>query len=640
MSVINISVLKQFLEEKYARQLVFKTDNVEILLVCWLPDHRAEVHEHGNSDAITLILEGEMSHTTIYPDGKKVSGVLSPGDIEHIPVGVKHEVANNKNEKLVSLHIYSPPLDEKLLGASLGYSNKIRLNEVQLLEKTISYLMADKPLSKLMFENKIPLSEKIFSTDNVKRSTIAIIGGGFSGTLVATHLMHKYSGAPLQIMLIERASRFSRGFAYSTNNPMHLLNVPADKMSAFPNDPNHFLKWAQGRDSNIKAQTFVPRMLYGEYLENVLREAENNKPSEIKFKRLNDEAISIKLLRDNSGAIIHLDSGIQLPVNCAILALGNYLPRDPFVSDTSFYKSKRYAKNPWSEDSLENVSTCDEVLLIGTGLTMVDKVIELKSLGHSGTIHAVSRHGLLPQPHDLNVKPFTIDVDSLKELLSTRKLLKFTRENIKLATKNGSNWRSVIDSLRLHVQKIWKSLPHEEKQKFFHYIRPYWDSHRHRMPPEIVNIIYSMIESGKLKIYKGKIKEYDETENNVSVLIQEKSKSEKTILQVTKVINCTGSELDFSQIQEPLIVDLLKQGLIYSDKLSLGVEANPNGKISNILYTLGPPLKGQLLETTAVPEIREQAYSLASEIIKSLMLSELKPKEEIDQLIKEFNYTI
>lgn len=626
MSIINIDTLKNFLESQYARQLIFKTDNVEIILMCWLPEQGTPIHNHGKSDAITLILEGEMTYTTHYPDNSKVSGVLRAGDIEHIPVGIEHEVKNSSKNKLVTLHAYSPPLEQALISQTLGYSNEVKLKQIQVCEKVVSYLVADKPMvDSVRCENKKPIVHPV-TNGSSKRPTVAIIGGGFSGSLVATHLMKKSVSEPLQIVLIERAPKFARGFAYSTNSPLHLLNVPAGKMSAFPNDSEHFLRWVQNRDLNINLNSFVSRMLYGEYLESVLFEAEINKVPSTNFKRIHDEAISIEIEEENNRkrTKIVLESGIQIPADKVVLAVGNYLPRNPNVKQTSFYGSKRYIRDPWSANALSMIAPDDPILLIGTGLTMIDKAIELKCRGHRGIINAISRHGLLPQPHKLDIKHIEINFNFENSSLTIRELSKLIREKIKYATKNGSDWRLVFDSLRPHLQKIWVELSTDEKKRFFRHVRPYWDVHRHRMPNEVAKVINSLMESKQLIIHKGRIKDYEEKEDFVSVLIQ-KSFNKTDKLEVTRIVNCTGSELDFCQIQDPLIVGLFEKGLIASDKLSLGLDASSvgelkdaNGNISKVFYTLGPPLKGQLWETTAVPEIREQALVIANELLKSL----------------------
>jgi len=643
--IINIEDLKKFIEEKYARNLAFKTDNVEVILLCLLPGQGTPIHGHGKSDGITVILEGKISYTNLYPDGTEDSGDLEVGDIEYIPVGMQHKITNSSKEKVVMLNIYSPPLDLAGENPDLVYANNIQPNNLDLSEKTVKFLKAALASSKSA--NKIEINKSpLLTYNNPKRATIAIIGGGFSGTLVATHLMKKITDSPARIILIERAPRFARGFAYSTNSVHHLLNVPAGKMSAFPDIPDHFLNWAQKRDPKIQANTFVPRMLYGEYLQSVLHESELKKSPDVRFDRLNDEAVSISPLKNNKGAVIHLESGTLLPVNSIVLAVGNYPPRNPNVKEPSFYKSKKYARDPWAPNSLAGISPDDSVLMIGTGLTMVDKAVELKSRGHTGIIYAISRHGLLPQPHkvDTNQKQIDLKLD-FKEPITVRNLLHTIHKKVISVANEGGDWRLVMDDMRHYVQKLWTLLPLAEKQRFFRHVRPYWDIHRHRIPPEAFAIIDSMKKTGQLEIFKGRIKKYEESSNHVEVFIKE------NILKVSRVINCTGSELDFCQIQDPLIVSMMEQGLIVSDKLSLGLDASINGALndingntSKVLYTLGPPLKGLLWETTAVPEIREQASNLSNEIIKTVVLSKEQfffPEVPMKELtVEDFNYII
>ena len=620
LDVLNIQDLKNFLGSQYARNLILKTDNIEILLLCLLPEQGTSRHNHGKSDGVTVILEGKLAYTNYYPDGSTESGYLESGDIEYIPVGVEHKIFNNSSSKVVMLNIYSPPLENMLGDTELKYANPVEINELKLPEKTIQFLKAALAVTNKDFNYLSKPNNILALAGDKKRKAIAIIGGGFSGTLVATWLMKKAS-EPTRIVLIERAPRFARGFAYSTNSLLHLLNVPVEKMSAFPNEPGHFINWAQSRDSKIQASSFVPRMMYGEYLESVLYEADLNKASNVKFDRLNDEAVSVQFKSNDSGAVIQLESGTQLVVDHIVLAVGNYPPRNPAVSENSFYSSDKYFRDPWAANVLTSLKSEEPVLLIGTGLTMLDKAIELKGKGHKDTIYAISRHGFLPQPHKSGLEAIKIDLNP-KEYDSVRKLFQFIRKNIKDVVEKGGDWRQVIDALRPNVQNIWQLMSEKEKKRFFRHLRPHWDVHRHRMPPNISNEISNMVKTEMLKVVAGRILNYKEEQESVIVTIYDKKFKQELDIKVSRVINCTGSEFDFCQIQDPLVINLIEQGYIIPDKLSLGLEANingalvdKNGKVSNILFTLGPPLKGQLWETTAVPEIREQACRLAEVLL-------------------------
>lgn len=610
---INLNDLKNFSHFKYARNLIVKSKNFESLLLCLLPGQGTVRHNHGNSDCMTMVLSGEITCRNYYPDGAETSATLRAGDIEFLPAGLEHEISNKSDEKYISINIYSPPLEANHSESDFLYDNNFENNEFSFKEDTSIFLKGLR-------------TDRALSDDNYQE-TIAIIGGGFSGTLLATHLLSSDFDVPTRVILIDRSPRFSRGFAYSTSNRFHLLNVPAQNMSAFPNDPNHFLNWAQKRDQSITPRSFVPRMFYGEYLETILHRANLDKKPNIKFIRLNDEAIDIEDLKNNEGQIL-LESGKKFKANKIILATGNYFPKNPKIKNEEFYSSDFYVKDPWSSKALQNLNDTADLLFIGTGLTMVDKAIELKAKGHKGTIYALSRHGLLPSTHKLDLEPIEM---SYEALIEKSKQSNFSIVDIlhDIKTKirhldNPENWRQVIDKLRPHVQILWQSLTDRDKQRFLVRLRPLWDIHRHRMAPEISLMLQSMISESQLKIHAGKILEYkiNEETKKVEISYLDRVSKEVKIITVSRVLNCSGLEFDFCQIEDPLLNKLLNDGTIKPDSLSLGFEASPEGalidknsKTSEVLFTLGPALKGKLWETTAVPEIRNQAYKLA-ELIK------------------------
>src|SRR5271157_77969 len=80
------------------------------------------------------------------------------------------------------------------------------------------------------------------SADGNSNCDVAVIGAGFSGTLTAVHLVRMSAGT-VSVALIEKRERFARGVAYATDDPSHLLNVPAGKMGAYAREPEHFLRW-------------------------------------------------------------------------------------------------------------------------------------------------------------------------------------------------------------------------------------------------------------------------------------------------------------------------------------------------------------------------------------------------------------
>src|SRR5689334_8154574 len=99
------------------------------------------------------------------------------------------------------------------------------------------------------------------------KSSVAIVGGGFSGTILAAQLARR----GIDSVLIDGSGRAGKGVAYSTTEPVHLLNVRAEGMSAWAGEPDHFAKRYESEGG--EARGFAQRRLFGRYLGEILDEA-------------------------------------------------------------------------------------------------------------------------------------------------------------------------------------------------------------------------------------------------------------------------------------------------------------------------------------------------------------------------------
>ena len=454
---------------------------------------------------------------------------------------------------------------------------------------------------------------------------IAIVGTGFSGTLVAAHLLRQAS-SPLTVRLIERApNQFGRGVAYSTTRDCHFLNVPAAKMSAFPDDAEHFLRWAKARDQSlidpfwltaITPVSFLPRRAYGDYLYDVLHDAECAAPAGVGLERTIGEVVGLSLMA--RGVSLRMASGEGLEAQRVVLALGNFHPGDPNVADRSFYESDRYHGDPWGPEVLASLMETRSSLAIGSGLTMADWAITLSEAGYRGTLHVLSRRGLWPHAHR-PATPVDFSIAAGTSPRAVRAWLRLIRHYIR---SQGCDWRAAVDALRPTTQDLWASLPLAEQRRFLRHLRPYWDCHRHRLAPAVGDHLQALAESGQLVRHVGRVMGFREDGNGVDVAIRRRGRDEISSLRVDAVVNCSGSESDYRKLDSPLINDLLDQGLVHPDPLGLGLATSANGALldttgsaSRHLYTLGPPKKAMLWETTAVPEIRGQAARLAGVLL-------------------------
>jgi uncharacterized NAD(P)/FAD-binding protein YdhS len=448
--------------------------------------------------------------------------------------------------------------------------------------------------------------------------TITIIGGGASGTLLTINLLRNASGQPLTINLIERRKQIGRGVAFGTARDAHLLNVPAAKMGAFPEDVEHFHKWLRQNNHEYEATSFVPRRIYGEYLQEALTHELANLPENLCLRMVDEEAVDIK--QKDGKQLVKLRSGETISSERVVLAFGNFRPPHPSVPDKSFVSSKKYFQDPWSPEMYQQIDPQESIFIVGTGLSMADIVLHLFRQGHQGEISAISTRGLLPAVHKLGFS-YPSFYDELKPLTRISDVLKVVRRHISAAHADSSDWRAVIDSLRPYTQELWLTLPLAEKRYFMQHLSRYWNVARHRMPAEAAAVLNSMQLNGKLEILKGRLQSISaDPASGFRITYSQGDDTNTTISDV--LINCIGSESNYERVESTLVQNLIRSGQIRKDSLSMGLDATPDGaiidqeeKVSVTMYTLGTALKGILWESTAIPEIRMQARQLSLRLL-------------------------
>jgi uncharacterized NAD(P)/FAD-binding protein YdhS len=453
---------------------------------------------------------------------------------------------------------------------------------------------------------------------------IAVIGAGFSGAATAVQLLRRHGGTPLAVTLISRHPALGRGVAYGTQSPSHLLNVPAARMSLFPDDEGDFLRFAQGKDAAFIGASFVPRRLYGEYLATRLEEAVASAKTS-RFTALTAEATDLSLTPAGAVHIGFADGG-ALEVDRVVIASGNYPPRDPRLPDMTFYQQPRYVRDPWEKGALDAVDREQPVLLIGSGLTMMDVALELDRRGLARRLHALSRRGLLPLAHRHHgagtLEPRVI-VDMLRSgRPSVRRWLKALRLAAAELAERDIDWRDVLGALRPVTAELWQSLDAAERRRFLRHLQPYWDVHRHRTAPEAHAALQGLLRDGRLDVQAGRLRNLHMTgQSAVQVTWRPRHGDTDVKLEVGTVINCTGPGGQVERSGDPLMLSLLRQGLMVPDALGLGVQVDAggalldrNGHASDSLFYTGPLLKARDWECTAVPELRVAALKLADRL--------------------------
>jgi uncharacterized NAD(P)/FAD-binding protein YdhS len=445
-----------------------------------------------------------------------------------------------------------------------------------------------------------------------QRKDVLIVGGGASGVLMACHLL-KEPSAPLRVTLIERRADVGLGIAYGTANRNHLLNVRASNMSAFPDDPDHFWRWLVKSGAWKERPCpdpfcFVPRPVYGKYIAHLIGTHLNERPQRLRI--LQGECVAIT--ETASGVEISLADGARVHGEVAVLATGNEVPP---VQQSDIYVS------PWSAACEEDIGRDDTVLILGTGLTMVDHVLTLIHAGHCGRIVAMSRRGLLPQAHR-RVDPWPIRPHEIPFGRDISVLLHWIRGQVRACEARGGNWRSVVDGLRPYIQNLWQRLPQHSRARFLEHGRAWWDVHRHRMAPEVEDRIAALMTAGRLRVVAGKVETVEPLADGAQVRFRRRGAANSEVLDVNRIIECRGVDHNPKRTRNPVLRNLLDQGLARPDPLNVGLEVsetcallNAIGRPSRRLYAIGPLTRSAFWEIMAVPDIRTQCADLASRII-------------------------
>ena len=440
------------------------------------------------------------------------------------------------------------------------------------------------------------------TTPSEPTQTIAIIGGGVSGTLTAFHLLRQ--GTSARVILIDQRSDFGLGLAYSTPSLRHLLNVPAGKISALPDKPAHFLAWLRkNHDPAATEKTFAPRAVFGRYIQSLLATTTG----------LRQEIATVTDIRvHSSGAVLLLDNGKELKTDLIVLATGNFDPASlPGITQAA-HDSGLYHHNAWTTETYKGLDPEATVALIGTGLTGVDAVLRLRELGHRGKIIAISRHGIFPNRHEdyTSLKASAIPVDTSATCIAYLRALRTA------IIRTGAEWRAAIDSLRGTTNVLWLRLPLKEQERFRRHLQRRWDVVRHRMSPLIADVIESELEGRTLEIRQGHLEAVDTSPTGAQVTVRARDGHETFLAD--RVINCTGPAMNYRRVPSALLQNLFRKGLVTPGPLGAGFHCaedgaviGANGRTSEILFNLGPGRLGDLLESIAVPEIRQQAVDLA-----------------------------
>ena len=460
-----------------------------------------------------------------------------------------------------------------------------------------------------------------------QHADILIIGGGLSGTMLAVQLLRR--PGQRRILVIEPRTELGRGEAYSAVELGHTLNGNAARMSVDPDDPDDLAQWLaehiatggwpESAEQQVPvSELFPPRGLFGVYVQQRLAEArEDGAQRGSTVEHIRAEAVDLQI--DTDSVQLTLDNGQQLHGAYAVLATGMFpAARTPQTQSSGLNAA---ALDPWNVATMRQLDAQSSVLIIGSGLTMVDAVVSLEQAGHRGPIEVFSRHGLLP--HVRRQPPGWVDFLAEDHgIRSPRQLLRELRRHCRDAIAQGIDWQAPLDTVRAHIGRLWSQATDVQRRQFVRHVRPWWESHHHRSPPLSAQLVERLHSEGRLRIHAASFKGLEPCEKGgVSIRIRPRGEAQTCVVHGAALINSSGIEYDWRRVARPLPQQLLARGLVQPGPLALGIAAATDGAVvgehgqaANRLFAMGPPLRGMWWESTAVTDVALQAKALAARL--------------------------
>jgi uncharacterized NAD(P)/FAD-binding protein YdhS len=447
---------------------------------------------------------------------------------------------------------------------------------------------------------------------------VAVVGSGFSAIAVTINLLRLLPPSA-SIAVVGDDPGFGRGTAYRTEFYLHRLNVPAGRMSVFPDEPEDFVAWLRAEERPVDAQDFASRGDYGRYLRDRLAGLLRERP-----KRANVDFIKAKAKTcvecTTSGVIFHLDNQTELTAQNVVLCLGvgnAQLPLSPEGVDG--LAKPRIIKNPWRLGWLSKVAPSDEICILGSGLTMIDQVLALRAHGHRGKIRLLSRRGLLPHSHRSGhhspARPaLPNDTTALSAIL----------HGLRRQVRDGTDWRDVMDGLRSQTQVLWQRLTKDQRARFLRHGLAWWNIHRHRIAPAVFAEFDALVRGGTVTAHAGFLQAIRHSDDGLEIEYRPRAQSASAVLRSDWIVNCTGMERA-GIAHSPLLREMLNDGMIVADELGLGICVDERSQVLDAedgrqegLFAVGALTAGQFWEITAVPDIRVQARDVAKVIAGDL----------------------
>ncbi len=461
--------------------------------------------------------------------------------------------------------------------------------------------------------------------DKNEPARVAVIGGGFCGAFCAAELAAAAQG-PVAITVLEPRASLGGGVAYSATDPSHRINVPAARMILFPEDPTHFDAWV--RQNGVLEEdpaalwpdgnAYPRRDVFGRYVAGLLAARGEARP-EVTMAHIRDKAVGA--IRNKRGWVVRRAGGESLRADVVVLAVSHPAPRPPGLI-AALGPGPEIIANPWAPGALDGIGLEDEVVIIGTGLTMADMVATLSRRGHSGRITAFSRRGQLSRGHAFVTNPpafFANRAAPETALGLSRQIRAFVAE----AAARGLPWQVVLDDVRANAKTLWQALDVTERRRLLRHLRSFWDAHRYRVAPQVEAAVAARRADGALNVLAASLRAAARRGKRIEIVLHPRmAPADRLVTRLADaVIITTGPAHGGVVAGNPVLADLAGQGALRADPLGLGIAVDGQGRAlgadgvgDDTLYVAGPLARERYGELMGLPQVAAQPRAVGREV--------------------------
>lgn len=457
-------------------------------------------------------------------------------------------------------------------------------------------------------------------SDDECRPRLMIVGGGLTGAALAIEIM-RTTRAPLDLTLVEPAEDIGRGVAYGTVDPVHRINVPTHRLSLCRDRPDDFTRWLFARgilpdaaSTDDKGEHYVPRSSFGTYARDTLETTVAQAGQRVTFRHLRARVVALE--RQGAGWSVTLDDGRQIEADGVALCPGHPAPILPCRVSATALQHPGLVANPWGRGVYERIGPNNSVLIVGTGLTMLDALASLDRAGHRGPVVAISRRGLLARPQGSFRDGFDPFADAPQPRTALG-LLRLLRQSV--ADHAEAEWQEVLDGFRLRLKRLWAALPPSEQRRVARRLLPFWDVHRFRAAPQLHSLAEEWRRESRLGIMQAGLAGLDADADGLRATLALPGDRRES-RSFDAVVLCTGPGNALRT--DPLIGDLLVRGLARADGVGFGLSVDassrmitPDGTVQDRLWAFGPVTRGSFGEMTGAPDIVKHIGCVVPELI-------------------------